>query len=120
MIAIELKWALLLYASVLGAMVVFVWAYTEVTVWRPHRYLGQQFLWRCMFCGYTYLDESHEHLSQCPRCQSFNSAADANVRFVPTKGEAMPEALASDGLDSRRNPSRRKRPHQRRRGPRRR
>ncbi|MBX7255635.1 MAG: hypothetical protein K1Y02_04660 [Candidatus Hydrogenedentes bacterium] len=120
MIAIELKWALLLYASILGAMVLFVWVYTQVTVWRPHRYLGQQFLWRCSFCGYTYLDESHEHISQCPRCQSFNSATDANVRFVPARGETAPEAMTDDALDSRRNPSRRKRPHQRRRGPRRR
>jgi len=120
MIAIELKWALLLYASILGAMVAFVWLYTEVTVWRPRRYLGQQFLWRCTFCSYTYLDESNEHISQCPRCQSFNSATDANVRFVPTRNDGEQSPILDEDLESRRNPSRRKRPNQRRRGPRRR
>ncbi|MFA6243190.1 MAG: hypothetical protein WC655_19795 [Candidatus Hydrogenedentales bacterium] len=120
MIAIELKWALLLYASILGAMVLFIWAYTEVTVWRPHRYLGQQFLWRCTFCAYTYLDESHDHISQCPRCQSFNSETDDRARLVPVKDDSDQGPLTGDSIESRRNPSRRKRPGQRRRGPRRR
>lgn len=122
MIALELKWALLLYSSVLGLMALFIWMYTEVTVRRPQRYLGKQYLWRCAYCGYTYLDEAGDELSQCPRCESFNSAAEEHVRFVPTKSRRPPDAEeeSRSSAEARRNPSRRKRPHQRRRGPRRR
>lgn len=122
MIALELKWALILYSSVLGAMAAFIWVYTEITVRRPHRYLGKQYLWRCTFCGYTYLDESGDELSQCPRCESYNSAAEERVKLVPTKRHAQEESdqvlAPADG--PKKNPSRRKRPHQRRRGPRKR
>ncbi|GMV95372.1 MAG: hypothetical protein AMXMBFR82_51500 [Candidatus Hydrogenedentota bacterium] len=121
MIAMELKWALVLYSSVLGAMALFIWLYTEITVRRPHRYLGKQYLWRCAFCGYNYLDESDDELSKCPRCESFNSATEERARFVPA--QRKPAAQPAHALESelpRKNPSRRKRPHQRRRGPRKR
>ncbi|NUM54012.1 MAG: hypothetical protein HUU46_10250 [Candidatus Hydrogenedentes bacterium] len=115
MIEIELKWALVLYSGILGAIGLFIWSYTEISVRRPQQYLGKQFLWRCTFCGYTYLDESDEEISKCPRCESFVAATDAKARFVPVDS---PEATPQQ--DSGRNTSRRKRHHQRRRGPRRR
>lgn len=122
MIALELKWALALYAAVLGLMTLAIWLYTELTVRRPRRYLGKQYLWRCTYCGYTYLDESSEELSQCPRCESFNSAADAQTRFVPSKTAPSiePARARVDSAEVGRNPSRKKRHHQKRRGPRRR
>ena len=116
MIPLELKWAMALYSGVLGAIIFFIWIYTELSVRRPQRYLGQQYLWRCTFCGYTYLDESGEQLSKCPRCESLIAATDANARAVPVE----PEQQRDDETDAARNTSRRKRPHQRRRGPRRR
>lgn len=121
MIEIELKWALALYAGVVGVLITFIWIYTEITVWRPYRYLGQQFLWHCTFCGFTYLDEDSEAVSQCPRCASYNAATDRNARLAPSSPLARaPDTAVQSAQDSRRNPSRRKRPHQRRRGPRKR
>lgn len=115
MIEIELKWALVLYSGILGTIGLFIWTYTELSVRRPQQYLGKQFLWRCTFCGYTYLDESDEEISKCPRCESYVTANDAQARFVPVDApEPEPER------DAGRNTSRRKRHHQRRRGPRRR
>ena len=114
MIELELKWALVLYSGILGAIGLFIWFYTELFVKRPQQYLGKQFLWRCTFCGYTYLDETGEELSTCPRCESLVAATDAQARFVPV--DAPAPALDNDPG---RNTSRRKRPHQRRRGPRR-
>ena len=114
MIEIELKWALVLYSGILGAIGIFIWSYTELSVRRPQQYLGKQFLWRCTFCGYTYLDESDEKLSKCPRCESIVAATDAHARFVPVG--TPPQTVDHD---SGRNTSRQKRPHQRRRGPRR-
>jgi predicted nucleic acid-binding Zn-ribbon protein len=79
------------------------------------------FLWRCVFCGYIYLDEAAEKLSQCPRCHSYSSEEDTHARYVKTRPShfAVGPQEAAESLEPRRNPSHRKRPHQRRRGPRR-
>jgi len=113
--------ALVLYSAALALVIVAIWIYTEVTTRRTYRALGKQFLWRCVFCGYTYLDEAAESISQCPRCGSFNSIDDRHARFVKTHTSAAATPLESGAPSKgRRNPSRRKRPQQRRRGPRRR
>ncbi len=116
MIEIELPQALALYSILLGLLAAGIWLYTELTVRRPQRRLGQQFLWKCTFCGCTYLDEHAEKLSECPRCQNFNSAGEASVFQINDTG-----AHQSPAPDpSARNTSRRKRTGQRTRGPRRR
>lgn len=123
MIQISLTYALAFYSTVLGILVAAIWIYTELTVRRHHRFLGKQYLWRCVFCGYTYLDESAEQVSQCPRCASYNSVQDKHARFVVTRTatiEAPHDLTAPAAQEPRRNPSHRKRPHQRRRGPRKR
>jgi len=122
MIQISLTAALILYSSVLLILLLFIWGYTEISVRRSHRILEKQFLWRCVFCGYIYLDEAAETLSRCPRCHSFSSAEDKHARYVRTHAStSSPEKSAMDeALMPRRNPSHRKRPHQRRRGPRKR
>ena len=121
MIQISLTTALALYSSILIGMVFCIWAYTEVSVSRSQRVIEKQFLWRCVFCGYIYLDEAAEKLSQCPRCHSYSSVEDKHARYVPPtlpRQETAP--LEDDLFEPRRNPSHRKRPNQRRRGPRRR
>ena len=121
MIQIALSHALALYSAILGLLTAGIWIYTELTVRRRHHFLEKQFLWRCVFCGYTYLDESAVKVSQCPRCASFNSLDDKQARFVPAQTPIPKTTLdTAAGESGRRNPSRRKRPHQRRRGPRKR
>ncbi len=63
---ITLSWptALMLYSVVLGFVAAGIGLYTELTVRRPQRRLGQQFLWKCTFCGCSYLDEHAENLSK--------------------------------------------------------
>jgi hypothetical protein len=76
MIEIQLTTALAIYSLLLAALGIAIWIYTELSVTRPQQFLGKQFLWRCTFCACTYLDESANPISQCPRCLSYNSAAD--------------------------------------------
>lgn len=121
MIEIELTFALAFYSAILCLFAGALWLYTEFYVHRPQRMLGQQFLWRCIYCAYTYLDESAEHLSKCPRCNSLNAAQGHETRpaeavaATPRASKGQPEREAPT-----RNTSRRKRHHQQRRGPRRR
>ncbi len=117
MIEISLTQALAVYSAVLGLTIGAIWLYTELSIRRPQRLLGEQFLWRCSFCGCTYLDEAAQLVSRCPRCESFNAVEEGASRAHVAQVEAPREtAEAAVG----RNTSRRKRHHQRRRGPRRR
>ena len=117
MIEISLTQALALYSAVLGLTISGIWLYTELSIRRPQRHLGEQFLWRCTYCGCTYLDEGAQRVSRCPRCESFNAVEEAASRANASLREvALESAEAAAG----RNASRRKRHHQKRRGPRRR
>jgi hypothetical protein len=116
MIEISLTTALMFYSCLLGVFVLGIWAYTEISVRRSYYVLEKQFLWRCVFCGYTYLDEDAEKISQCPRCDSFNSAEDRRAKFVRV---AVADDAAAELQQAQRNSSHRKKPHQRTRGPRR-
>ena len=121
MIAITLTQALVLYAVVLGALIAVIWVYTELSTRRTQRFLEKQYLWQCVFCGYTYLDDSGQTLSECPRCHSFNSTADKHSKAIVTR-EDKRRILAHEEAHEkpRRNPSQRKHPRAKRRGPRRR
>jgi len=119
-IQITLYNAIILYSVVLGALAAGIWLYTEVTTRRSYRFLERQFLWRCGFCGYTYLDESSDDISQCPRCQSYNAPEDKHVRDPLLVSPRRRETIQIESEGPQRNPSRQKRPHRRRRGPRRR
>ena len=85
MIEISLYTAIGLYGSVIIAGTLTMWIYTEVTAQRVHRVLESQNLWRCSFCGYTYLDERADEMSRCPRCASFNRLSDAGVKPYAVK-----------------------------------
>lgn len=116
MITIQLPTALAIYSITLGLVAAGIWLYTELTVRRPQRHLGQQFLWKCTFCGCSYLDAHAEDLSKCPRCESLNVAGEAAVFEVHDTGSQPAQQAAAAA----RNTSRRKRHHRRTRGPRRR
>lgn len=120
MIEISLTTALVFYSTLLGLMAFGIWIYTEITVRRTFNVLENQFLWKCVFCGYLYLDEEAESLSKCPRCESFNSVEDAKARLVKPRVHKAEAGHAEEPEVEQRNTSRRKRPHQRHRGPRRR
>ncbi|HPC18085.1 MAG TPA: hypothetical protein P5318_16420 [Candidatus Hydrogenedentes bacterium] len=116
MIQISLTSALVFYSALLCALAIAIWTHTEIVSRRIQAVLTKQFLWRCTFCGYIYLDEQAERLSRCPRCDCYNSTEDKLARYIPAETIRVPESPREPQRDS----SHRKRPHQRRRGPRRR
>lgn len=121
MIQIEITSAIALYSMILCLLILVVWLYTEFQVRRPQRYLGTQFLWHCTYCSYTYLDEGADRLSKCPRCQSYNDLEEgrAEVERQTRPGKARDASSAEERTGGHKH-SKHKRPHQRRRGPRRR
>lgn len=123
MIQISLPVALIVYSALIVLGAFFIWLYTEVTTRRAYVVLEKQYLWRCVFCSYTYLDTDAVTHSTCPQCQSINTLEDKKARFVPVSKSVKAAAEAGETRatqESRRNPSRGKRPGARRRGPRKR
>lgn len=121
MIQISLTAALIVYSAVIVAGAFLIWLYTEITTRRAYLVLEKQYLWRCVFCSFTYLDTDAVTHSTCPQCHSINTLQDKKARFIPvSKSVKMAVEAPREHQESRRNPSRGKRPGARRRGPRKR
>lgn len=120
MIEISLGLAATIYGGIIALGALLLWLYTEVATQRGYQVLEKQHLWRCIYCAYVYLDDSGHSVSSCPRCKSLNDERDRGVRFVRAVRRKVAEAPAPAMPPSRRNPSHRKRPGARHRGPRRR
>ncbi len=125
MIEITLNTAVLVYGAVILAGLLMLYMVSELRARHVYRVLEKQFLWRCAFCGFLYLDEDAAILSKCPRCESYNTMDDAQDRAVSKARHAalIPDSgVAPETPENvpRRNAARRKRPGQTRRGPRRR
>lgn len=120
MIEISLPTALIVYSGVIVAGAFLIWLYTEITTRRAYLVLEKQYLWRCVFCSYVYLDQDAIRHSTCPQCGSINSLDDKKARYIPAPKSLRAAEEPHAVQESRRNPSRGKRPGARRRGPRRR
>lgn len=124
MIQITLGTALLIYGTVIIVGFAILSILGELRATGVYRTLEKQFMWRCIFCSFVYLDEAAVTLSKCPQCGSFNKSREAQDQRVSTSREQWapetPPGPANPEDMPRRNPSRRKRPGQTRRGPRRR
>ena len=120
MISISLSAALIIYSIIVFVGAVGIWLYTEITTRRAYLVLEKQYVWRCVFCSYTYLDTKATKHSKCPQCESINSLKDSKARFVPLSGVSLDDDTESDHQDSRRNQSKGKKKGARRRGPRKR
>jgi hypothetical protein len=121
MIQISLSMALIVYSIIVLVGAFGIWLYTEVTTRRGYLVLEKQYLWRCVFCSYTYLDADAVKHSECPQCHSINSMDDKQARFVPPAG-ALEQSGEAEAVQqaTRHNPSKGKKKGARRRGPRRR
>jgi len=121
-IQLQLTHAVVLYAAIVGGLAIAIWLYTEFSVTRSRTMLTKQNLWRCIYCGYSYLDDSGVPVTRCPRCDNLNGATEAqDARVAAAHDHAEPTAEANEAAhESRKNPSRGKQKRGKRRGPRRR
>lgn len=120
MIEISLPAALILYSAIIVAGAFAIWLQTEVVTRKAYLVLEKQYLWRCTFCSYIYLDADAVRHSTCPQCHCINALDDKQARYIPTAKSLQVVEEVGEGQVSRRNPSRGKRPGAKRRGPRKR
>ncbi|HOV32824.1 MAG TPA: hypothetical protein PLX23_05620 [Candidatus Hydrogenedens sp.] len=114
MIEISITEAFIFYSFIIAISGVILWGMSEFNTRKIYTVFKNQNVWKCNYCAFVYLDTEAEEISQCPRCYSYN--------VIPSKNKTAQQSENSNGLktEPRRNPSHKKHPHARYRGPRRR
>lgn len=112
MIEISITGAFIIYSFIIALSGVILWGLSEVGTRRIYTAFKSQNVWECKYCAFIYLDTEAEEISQCPRCYSYN--------IISTANSAIQEENEKESSEPRRNPSHKKHPHARHRGPRRR
>jgi DNA-directed RNA polymerase subunit RPC12/RpoP len=120
MIEISLTTAILLYLAALAVLAAAIYVYTLLSAGRVYRSLENQYVWKCYYCAYTYLDAHAEQLSQCPRCGSYNVLGEESMASTRSEEGGPEKETELSTARPRRNPSHRKHSHRPHRGPRRR
>ncbi len=72
MFRLDISVAIFLY--VMSALVVLfiLWVSFEKERAFPKFVREEADVWECLICAYTYVDSTHQEISQCPQCKSFN------------------------------------------------
>lgn len=114
MIEISITEAFIFYSFIIAISGIILWSLSEFNTRKIYTVFKNQNVWKCNYCAFVYLDTEAEEISQCPRCYSYNvmSSNDKVIQQSNDKNELEEEP--------RRNPSHKKRPHTRYRGPRKR
>ena len=73
MIKIEFSLAVALYIVFTTCLVFIFWMIAEKKKIQGTIALEKRFFWQCAICTYVYVDSTHDTLSKCPRCGSYNT-----------------------------------------------
>ena len=72
MIRVDISLAVCLYVLASLAAVFILWIFFEKKVVLPKFVREEADVWECAICAYTYVDSTHQEISQCPQCKSYN------------------------------------------------
>ena len=50
----------------------FLWIFFEKKSILPKFIREEADVWECAICAHTYVDSTHQEISQCPQCGSYN------------------------------------------------
>lgn len=78
MFRFDISSAIFLYIMSSLVVVFFLWVSFEKEAALPKFVREEADVWECLICAHTYVDSTHQEISQCPQCKSFNkkSASD--------------------------------------------
>ncbi len=72
MFSVDISTAIFFYVmSSLSAIFIF-WVFFEKKSALPKFVREEADVWECKICTYTYVDSTHQEISQCPQCKSYN------------------------------------------------
>ncbi len=81
MIRVDVSTMVFLYIMSSLLVIFVLWIFFEKTTVLPKFVREEADVWECTICGYTYVDSTHQEISQCPQCKSYNKKSQEE-RFV--------------------------------------
>ena len=81
MLRLDVSMAVLLYVISPLLVIFFLWIFFEKKSVLPKYVREEADVWECSICAHTYVDSTHQGISQCPQCKSYNKK-DAEERLL--------------------------------------
>jgi len=78
MIKIEFSLAIAMYLIFTVCLILILWLLFERKKQKVSVSLEKGFFWQCNVCTYVYVDTTHNVISKCPRCESFNKKEESS------------------------------------------
>lgn len=83
MIPVDISTAIVLYVMASLFILFFLWIFLEKKSALPKFVRPEADVWECRICAYTYVDSTHQEISQCPQCRSYNKKSPEERLFSP-------------------------------------
>jgi len=79
MIELDISTAVALYLLLTVVCLLLLWLFFDREA-KPKQYTSEKkSIWQCEACTYTYVDNQHDVISRCPRCQSYNKREEKKI-----------------------------------------
>lgn len=78
---VDISWAIFFYIMSTLLILFFLWVIFEKKASFPRFVREEADVWECKICAYAYVDSTHQGISQCPQCKSYNKK-DPDDRLV--------------------------------------
>ena len=72
MFRLDISTAVFLYLISSLGFIFILWIFFEKSVSLPKFVREEADVWECTICAYIYVDSTHQEISQCPQCKSYN------------------------------------------------
>ncbi len=72
MIPVDITTAIFIYLMFSLGSIFTVWMLFEKSEHVEPAAHEKREIWNCLICTYTYVDSTHDTISECPRCRSLN------------------------------------------------
>ena len=72
MIPMDITMAIFLYQTFSLCSIFILWMLFEHSATFKPTVRDDRSVWHCAICTYTYVDSTHDTISECPRCHSLN------------------------------------------------
>ena len=72
MLKLDVSTAVFFYVMSSLVVIFFLWIFFEKKSVLPKYVREEADVWECAICAHTYVDSTHQEISQCPQCKSYN------------------------------------------------
>lgn len=72
MIKLDISMAIFIYLLLTTVSLLFIWSFLKFGTKLKTFSSEEKNVWHCPICAFTYIDSTHDDISKCSRCGSYN------------------------------------------------